>query len=377
MKGGGPASFEREDALIDLVYGALLGETSWQAFADELGRGLPDGRTTMFLHDTGRGAGNFALTAGFSAAEVRLYDSEYSRINPWMAKAAVRPIGVGVVADQMLPRRDLVRTRFHADFMRPMACESATGVTIERMDGRLFLLSVLTPQADPELNARHAALLTRLAPHLRRAMRAYRRAPALTAQDEATHLALDHLGVGALIVDGGLRIRRTSDRGARMLEAGWGLGLTPSGTLRIADETTAAALRALLAWEPGSPRTHSGQFVHADQAIRVVIVRVAGDALSLYLQGPTAVVLIDAVPGLADGDLRLSANLRSLASLHRLTPSETQVLRGLVAGATIDRLAASRGVGRETIRSQLRAIFQKTGCCRQSDLVRLVLAAGI
>lgn len=60
-----------------------------------------------------------------------------------------------------------------------------------------------------------------------------------------------------------------------------------------------------------------------------------------------------------------------MQSLFNLTPAEARVARGLAAGATIDDLAATGSVSRNTVRSQLRVIMEKTGCHRQAEAVAL------
>jgi len=260
--------------------------------------------------------------------------------------------------------------------LRSIGVETGTGVSIERTDGRLFLLSVLTPRLDLDVNMEHARLLTRLAPHLLRAKRAYREGRAPDLQGAATNLALDELGVSAIVVDDELRIRRASASAERLLAAGHGVDTTPNGRLRIADERIALALKSLLTWTPGGPRSFSGSFTQAGRSFRVAIVRIASDALSLYFQGPTAVLLIDALPGPGGADTRHLSSLAAIVRLYRLTAGEADVLGGIAAGRSIDQIALDRGVGRETIRSQLKAIYLKTGCSRQQDLVRLVLSSG-
>jgi DNA-binding CsgD family transcriptional regulator len=59
-------------------------------------------------------------------------------------------------------------------------------------------------------------------------------------------------------------------------------------------------------------------------------------------------------------------------SLFDLTPAEATVARGLAAGETVDQLASTRGVSENTIRMQVRAVLEKTGCSRQTDVVALL-----
>lgn len=62
-----------------------------------------------------------------------------------------------------------------------------------------------------------------------------------------------------------------------------------------------------------------------------------------------------------------------LRQLYRLSVSEVQVCWRLANGETLEEIATSLNVGKETVRSQLKRIFAKTGTSRQSELVRLVL----
>lgn len=62
-----------------------------------------------------------------------------------------------------------------------------------------------------------------------------------------------------------------------------------------------------------------------------------------------------------------------LMGLYGLTRSES-VVAGLIArGLDLRQIAEERNVGFETVRTQLKRVFEKTGTRRQVDLVRVVL----
>jgi len=65
-----------------------------------------------------------------------------------------------------------------------------------------------------------------------------------------------------------------------------------------------------------------------------------------------------------------------ISGLFDLTPVETKVAAALAAGNTIDQVAVSLRIGRETVRSHLRAVFRKTGTNRQAQLVKLLTGLG-
>ncbi|TGQ17845.1 hypothetical protein EN809_010430 [Mesorhizobium sp. M2E.F.Ca.ET.166.01.1.1] len=55
-----------------------------------------------------------------------------------------------------------------------------------------------------------------------------------------------------------------------------------------------------------------------------------------------------------------------------LTAAEAAIARALVNGKTKNDIADARRVSKDTVRIQLRSIFEKTGVRRQSDLIRVL-----
>ena len=71
--------------------------------------------------------------------------------------------------------------------------------------------------------------------------------------------------------------------------------------------------------------------------------------------------------------LREQSKQASLAARFGLTPKETQVALHLAGGGSIADYAALHGVSEQTVRTQLKAVFAKTGVNRQSALAVLFL----
>ncbi len=62
-----------------------------------------------------------------------------------------------------------------------------------------------------------------------------------------------------------------------------------------------------------------------------------------------------------------------LRQAYRLSVAEARLAAQLVAGLTPKGAAGTSGVAISTIRTQLRSLFAKTGCSRQSEVVKLAL----
>ena len=65
-------------------------------------------------------------------------------------------------------------------------------------------------------------------------------------------------------------------------------------------------------------------------------------------------------------------HVQLLMRTFRLTPAEADIAIHIAAGISRADIAARRGVSVETLKVQLRSIYDKTGCNRESQLVRIV-----
>lgn len=67
-----------------------------------------------------------------------------------------------------------------------------------------------------------------------------------------------------------------------------------------------------------------------------------------------------------------TSNATLLRLIFGLTAAEARLMVALCESNDLDDVAVSFGVSRETVRTQLRAVFAKAGCRRQAELVTLV-----
>lgn len=66
-----------------------------------------------------------------------------------------------------------------------------------------------------------------------------------------------------------------------------------------------------------------------------------------------------------------------LQALFGLTPAESRLAQGLAEGRPLDALSEQWGVSRETLRTQLRSIFAKTGTNRQAELASILTSISL
>ncbi|MGA0605292.1 alpha/beta fold hydrolase [Phenylobacterium sp. VNQ135] len=200
-----------------------------------------------------------------------------------------------------------------------------------------------------------------------------------TASDGAGHIA----SVAALAA-----LSRARGEGEPTAPAVGELGVVltaPNGRVLACNGAAAASLRALGRAEPGQPlafddetngRAASAALETARRTGRRVGVRFDTAQGPLFASAAPARALIgDAAPHVGallvfSADAGGEATSDLLRQSFRLTDAELRLARDLANGLSLQRAAQSAGVSVHTARNQLRAVFDKVGVQRQSDLVR-------
>lgn len=356
---------ETTSDLIDLIYASLVGEATWQQFLNKLNEALPGAASTLFFHQHRPGHGAAALASGFDPVALRDYSAHYSSINPWMKKLAETPVGIGIIGEQLIDRGSFLRHEYY-NFINDFGFETGIGATLFHDAGCSFLISTLTSSSDPDRNYAAAQQLTALAPHLRRAFRHYRSNQFHSPEAGISASLFEALDVGVIVVGEGMKIRTASSTGRNWLEEGEHVRASALGTLRVVDPAGQEILATMLARGSAGPRTWTGYVPGA----KLSFARVLQDEMSEYLAGISVILLVEAFPKALQPD-----DLAILARALKLSNAERRVFIGIANGKSIVQIADEAGLTRETVRSQLKAVYAKTGVNSQAGLVRLATSA--
>lgn len=358
-------------ALIDLVYGALYGESSWHDFLEETRQLIPAGQAVLFFHDAAAGAGAFPLNAGGEGDMVAAYNAYYSKINPWMPHAAMRPLGRVVQSDEMLPREDLKRTEFYNGYLKQQDIETGFGVTIRRDGACNFLFSVVGADID-ESDARVVEeTLQAVVPHLSHAFDYYRRhRDGFRFGPEWGGRAALAKARGVVSVGPDRRILFADEEACRLAEDSGCLSLCTFG--RLACDSTDLldyVTVALSTWNGGIALPAARTFHLPRQAgalpLRVTVFRPVGTGAAFF-RGPECILLVE------DPADSIDTAAEEFGALHRLSQAERRIVAWLAHGLTLEQIADHAGISINTVRTQSKHIFARTGLQRQIDLVRHV-----
>ncbi|WP_157218055.1 helix-turn-helix transcriptional regulator [Flavisphingomonas formosensis] len=360
-------------ALIAPLYADLVTGSPWIGFLEALAAFLPCRHPTIVArvpnaHDPGLLVSSEPNPEGSRPYQQSLFDQTPFRDLPPGEIHTLRTMMSEAVLAALPYYRDYLEPAGVTDILAVDLADARSGMTLRLRASRS---AGSAPFAEHE---RHVVRL--LLPHLQAALEIHGR---LLGQQSLLALydrSAERLGIGAALltearqlVFANVVLRDMQAHGCPLLIRGSRvIGARPQD-----DAPLQAALDRLIRFPA------AGQ-----EGVHLLLGAADGGAAWSVLAEP----VIDPIP--ADPDARPAVMLLVRAPGHfrpataehlvrqfGLTPAEAELALQLAQGRTLDEASASGGISRNTARNQLAAIFSKTGVNRQTDLVRLILEAGV
>ena len=308
---------------------------------------------------------------GIEPAPIKSYQEYFVTTNPWLVGHPFRR-GVVAVGEQILKDRELVRTEFYNDFLRPNDWFYSCGVLAARDQSTTSEITAVRSRRAGSFTSNEVALFEYLAPHLQCAVRIQNRIAGLESGLSAATGALDRFPTGIVAVDSDAKVILTNRAADAILKRGDGL-MSRDG-LRASSRHETAKLRnaiAAVCVQPGSgipkPETVVRVYRPSGSKPYEVLVSPLPSHSSLRSDGAAAAVFI------IDPEEGATLDTPTLHQLFGLTPAEARLCIALVKGKSVEEYAHEAAISSNTARTYVKRIYSKTGARRQSELVRLLL----
>ncbi|HKY80952.1 MAG TPA: helix-turn-helix transcriptional regulator [Sphingobium sp.] len=343
------------------IYDAATDDAAFDALASTLANAF--GARSGVLH-WGNGANEaeeVSYSGYFSPAHMATYDLAFQSDDLW-AEAMDRPGSMNRAWDceRFVPAATYERSRIYNEWIRPMGDDTfhcLGGVVRQgQVQGKVGLHRGRAQKSftAAEVQSLHASL-----GHISRMFAIRSKLGRATYYGRSLHATLDMVGHGVFILGPGGILTECNRAGERMLRRGDAL-LLRNRHVKARDVLDDDALQtALKAAAAADGSRASAIFLHREQGMPYVL-SVAAARIGDVRQ----IILIASHPD--DRDASLTSRIRAL---YGLTNAEAEVAQALTTGKPLEQLAAERGVALNTVRTQMKAIYAKLDCSRQSELV--------
>jgi DNA-binding CsgD family transcriptional regulator len=349
--------------LLDLIYEAAAVPEIWPVVLDRLAD-LAGAVGTFLITTDPR---NFRWTSSESVRQLGhdFLAGRWHERNPRMERL-VRHRHSGFMREvDMFTHAEMDEDPTFTELLRPRGFGWAAGAVVQVPSDDMLAFSIERRLVDGPIDDRVIAELNALRPHLARASLMSARLRLERAQGMAESLTIMGLPSAVLLGDG--KIVATSplfeQAGKQIVSRAFGkIALTHAGANSLLSEAIENLnSREFQAGARSIPVPSNGE----DAAMVIHLLPVRRSAHDIF--GPAMGILVITPLGSSQS---LPDDL--LNGLFDLSPAEIRAANGLLEGKTIGDLATALSLSQETIRSQVKAVFAKTGATRQAELVSLL-----
>jgi DNA-binding CsgD family transcriptional regulator/PAS domain-containing protein len=370
-----PISVERLSDLIGAIYDCAITPERWTGVLEEICAefGFATGVLSVVSLTNMRAGVNAVF--GTDSAQMAQNGIEYGAdiIELWGGVERIQqyPLGEPIVQSQAVPREVIFSNRYYLEWALPKGLFDAVGLGLVRdkmvVGNAIFSQhQSVGPVGDAQVGG-----LRLLAPHIRRAVTISNLFDMKTVEAATFAATVDTLTVGVVLADEDSTIVHTNAAATAMLAAGHPI-LVRDGRIAVQSTTTTSTLQSAIAQAAkdeaalgqkgiGIPIPRPGV---APLVIHVLPLR-RGHVRSGLIQRAAAALFVTS----ASGPPQLPHD--ALTQLYDLTPAEIRIFELICEGQTRTAISALLGIATSTVKTHLIHVFEKTGCRRQIDLVRL------
>jgi len=366
---------ERCSELIGAIYDCVIDPQRWPDAIAAVAREYSFSNGVLSLHAFPSGALLLMTGTGISPEWMaKLADYGPEAFETWGGAERIGQMALDepVVQSHQSPRSSWVGNRFHEEFAVPQGLFDTVAIPCVRDSTMVGSLTFGRAITAGEVGEAELVPLRVIAPHVRRAIVISKLFELKSVAVATFESALDALSAGVFLVDAEMRCIHMNPVARKVIAAGSALSVT-GGKVAAATAAATAALEAAVALaardEASLGRKGLGVPVR-DSEERPFVIHVLPLRRREVRPGlsQSAVAALFVTPPAGPPQLPADA----LALLYDLTPAETRVVLRLAGGGTIGGIAGELGVTSATVRTHLQHVFDKTGCTRQTELVRLV-----
>lgn len=350
---------------LDGIYATIEDDQAFDGLADRIAVAC-NTRSAIFVNLMPDGSPSWLRANYWDEAFLAIYRQHFIQADPWTELAiSIGRFGQAAALDAVMSPDEFVRTSLYNDLFRTAGDDTGRCLGVMPALGREGLMMAIHRAADDAaFTVQDERRLDEVYGHIRRVVSLRRILEAERNQRARLQDIVDQTGSAILRLDRNLRIIAISAAAQRLLEKGDGLALqnqrlvVPIGIRTELCIAVAAiidrkphARTALLCPRPSGRRPY-----------RLALLPAGFDGAA------GALLRID------DPDCRAAHSgwQTALQDAYGLSAMEVDLAERLHAEYSLDEIAALRGVTRETLRTQLKSLFHKTGVNRQSALVKLL-----
>ncbi len=369
------------DSLIDTLYESLVDGDQFVRFLDGVATSTNSigGYVETTLHEPSPRVAGFVGITESARPNAELYAESAVLDNPYIPHLiSILSAGSAVYANDIIPHKEIRKTKYYADWLSLWGIEELAGVCIQH-DHSATTLAHFACNRRNSYSERERAIFSQIAPHMVRYWKVKQHLGAAEIHSAVLWEMLNAHRHGIVLLNFRGAPIFVNNAAKRIIESNDGIDLKCCGFhihSKHADEKLSHIIQTMV---------NAGALASAMPLPEPVIVQRLSGArpyqILLSPIGATADAMISTTPTMVafifDPEDPLALSVEQLASLYGMTQTEARLALYIAQGMSIDECAIKLGHQVSTSRNLLKRVFAKTGTHRQHELAVLLIRSAI
>lgn len=366
-----------DNSVLDLVQRIYAAPTmGWRPVLDGLRQTFDGAWSQIHAPEFWDDKSPLSDVSPFDPETLKAYVEHYAVLDP-RSSALSRADGIVWTRRDVISDREFGDTEIYNDFLSTIDAEQCLILPFRGFASGPNFLAVLRSEKIGPFNASERQRLQLIAPHVTQALALHQALHQAEARKARIGALMDRLPIGIIFLNVDGRLEEMNSGAAGIVAEGDGFSLDAFGRCRAGISSENRVLQQLVA-SATSALGNSG----LPSGGVIAISRPSGRrpyALRVIHLDPS-VNCVGEVPGVAiiisDPAARPRTAPEMLQCLYALTPAEAALAASLASGSSLTEACEALGITRETGRSQLKVVYEKTDTHRQGELIQLALTSG-
>jgi len=357
--------------LLGSLYDAASDASRWEPFLQQLAKASQAHAAALVMHQVGPELHAVTASWGLVPEGLTLYERHYGPLDVWVGRARQVPTAQACLSQELCSMEEFVKTEIYNDFMARFGIEHAMFGVILNTPSHGASVSLFRDRSRPEFNPSDLDILRFLNPHIQRAFKLHFQFASLQARSAGFEAAMDMHPTGIVFLGTEGQVMLMNRAASAFVSERDGL-LASRGRLRAERPAESAFLEKIIR---EATSTSNGKGLSAGGT--VLVSRHTRPPLQIRVSpirnSPIGSEAVAAIVFVTDPLQRLRPTQDVLRVRFGLTPAEGRVALLLSDGHAPRKIANMIGITDNTVRSQIKSIFSKTGVRRQGELIRILL----
>lgn len=348
---------ERYDSLVRSIYEGVLAPAGWHTVLDDLRTMLGCEQATYLVHHRPSQRTLVAEIAQLDLGFIRQYETQYEPLDPVRPAVDAMPEGQWFIDERELGATTKGHSDFYQDFLRPYGLGAIICTPLINSGPTLAGLAFQSGTDDSRQGQAKARMLDPLLAHLQCAARLRIRFHELARRAELGKRLLDRFSIPLMIINVRSHILFGNTAAEHWLKQGGSLSDRICTARRSVRRADLDKLAAAICGPSSAAMPATIQLSGPDgAAIMVGLPLAASHPMSVDFHEPVGMIAILAP------DRATASGIALLRDLYGLSAAELRLVQAWTNADSLYDAAAVLNLSRDTVRTQIKAVFRKTGC---------------